>query len=105
MIPVSEAQHRAAASGGMPHPEAIRDGLWSVPMPMPGARRADAVAHALQRAREVQEVLRDRPCADVDVPRVHGSRRHRAACAQVSSVAVRVHHRGAGERRRRHPPA
>ncbi|UNK71504.1 MBL fold metallo-hydrolase [Microbacterium sp. H1-D42] len=40
MIPLSEAQHRAATSGEMPQPESIRDGLWSVPMPMPGARLA-----------------------------------------------------------------
>lgn len=40
MIPVSEEQYRAATSGEMPRPEVIRDGLWSVPMPMPGAHLA-----------------------------------------------------------------
>jgi glyoxylase-like metal-dependent hydrolase (beta-lactamase superfamily II) len=36
MEPVSDAQYRAATSGGMPDAEQIADGLWSLAMPMPG---------------------------------------------------------------------
>lgn len=34
--PVSRAQFGAAVKGRMPEPEEINDGLWSLPMPMPG---------------------------------------------------------------------
>jgi len=36
MEPVSDAQYRAATSGGLPEAERIADGLWSLAMPMPG---------------------------------------------------------------------
>lgn len=36
MRAVSVAQHHAATHGGMPEPEAIDEGLWSLPMAMPG---------------------------------------------------------------------
>lgn len=36
MQALSEAQFRAATDGGVPDPEPIAEGLWSVPVPMPG---------------------------------------------------------------------
>jgi glyoxylase-like metal-dependent hydrolase (beta-lactamase superfamily II) len=36
MKPLSEAQYRAATDGGLPDPEPIAEGLWSVAVPMPG---------------------------------------------------------------------
>ena len=43
MQTTSEAQYRAAMGGGVPEPEAIADGLWSVAVPMPG----DLLAYTL----------------------------------------------------------
>nr|WP_274635996.1 MBL fold metallo-hydrolase [Microbacterium bovistercoris] len=37
MHPISAQQHQAATTGGIPEPERIDDGLWSVPLPMPGS--------------------------------------------------------------------
>ncbi|MEN2742425.1 MBL fold metallo-hydrolase [Microbacterium sp. X-17] len=42
--PVSEQQFLAATRGGMPEPEAIGAGLWSLPMPMPGGSLAYTLA-------------------------------------------------------------
>ncbi len=36
MEPASEGQYRAATTGGIPEPEPLDEGLWSLPMPMPG---------------------------------------------------------------------
>ncbi len=36
MQTLSEAQHHAATTGGMPQPELLGAGLWSLPMKMPG---------------------------------------------------------------------
>ena len=40
MEPVSEKQFQATTGGGVPDPEPIDDGLWSVPMPMPSGSLA-----------------------------------------------------------------
>jgi len=36
MEPLSDAQYRAATSGGLPDAERVAEGLWSLAMPMPG---------------------------------------------------------------------
>jgi hypothetical protein len=36
MEPISNSQYEAATLGGLPNPELIAGGLWSVPIPMPG---------------------------------------------------------------------
>lgn len=40
MRTLSEAHARAAVDGGVPDPEPVTDGLWSLPIPMPGGHLA-----------------------------------------------------------------
>ncbi len=47
MEPLSDAQYQAAVHGGMPEPERIGEGLWSLPMEMPG----DFLAYSLSVVR------------------------------------------------------